>query len=90
MNLIALIPLLPLASAAILMASTGRMPRHWAAIFGAGSVGFSALCVAIVGMNFLADGEVQQLSLWTWMSLGDFTPGIAFYIDGLTLSLIHI
>ena len=90
MNLIALIPLLPLASAAILMASTGRMPRQWAAIFGAGSVGFSALCVAIVATAYLADGEVQRLTLWTWMSLGEFTPGIAFYIDGLTVVMMAV
>ena len=55
MNSIALIPLLPLASAVILMASTGRMPRQWAAIFGAGSVGFSALCVAMVAMTVTRD-----------------------------------
>jgi NADH-quinone oxidoreductase subunit L len=90
MNLVALIPLLPLASAVVLMASTGKMPRQWAAIFGAGSVGFSALCVALVAMEFLANGEVLQLTLWTWMSLGDFTPGIAFYVDGLTVVMMSV
>ena len=43
MNLLPLIPLFPLASAALLMLSTGRMPRRLAAVLGAGSVGLSAL-----------------------------------------------
>ncbi len=73
-TLLALIPLLPLASAALLMLSTGRMPRLIAAWMGAGSVGLSALCVAAVAGDFLTSGEVRTLTLWTWMAVGDFTP----------------
>lgn len=90
MNTIAFIPLFPLLSAAMLIISTGRMPRHLAAIMGAGSVGLSAICVAMLANSFLADGQVRELTLWTWMSIGDFTPRIAFYIDGLTIVMMSV
>jgi len=85
-----LIPLLPLLSAAALILSAGRMPRGFAALLGAGSVGLSAVCVAMLASSYLADGEVRELTLWTWMSVGDFTPRIAFYIDGLTVVMMSV
>ena len=90
MSIVALIPFFPLASAALLLISTGRMPRGLAAALGAGSVGLSAACVALVASGFLADGQVLQLTLWTWMSIGDFTPGVAFYVDGLTVVMMSV
>nr|AAS07954.1 NADH-quinone oxidoreductase, L subunit [uncultured marine bacterium 463] len=90
MNTIALIPLFPLLSATLLIMSAGRMPRHIAATIGAGSVGLSAICVALLAKDFLADGQVLELTLWTWMSVGDFAPRIAFYIDGLTIVMMSV
>ena len=90
MNILTLIPLLPLASAVLLMLSTGRMPRQWAALLGAGSIGLSAICVALVARDFLADGEVRELTLWTWIAIDNFTPRIAFYIDGLTIVMMSV
>ncbi len=90
MSVLALIPLFPLASAALLMASTGRMPRLLAACLGAGSVGLSALCVAVLAGDFLADGQVLRETLWTWMAVGGFSPGIAFYVDGLTVVMMSV
>ena len=90
MPILALIPLFPLLSAALLMLSMGRMPRPLAACLGAGSVGLSALCVMLAASAYLADGQVQQLTLWTWMAVGDFTPRIAFYMDGLTVVMMSV
>ncbi|TDG12966.1 NADH-quinone oxidoreductase subunit L [Seongchinamella unica] len=90
MNSIVLIPLLPLLSAAVLILSTGKMPRTVASLMGAGSIGLSALCVALLASSFLADGEIRELTLWTWMSIGDFSPRIAFYIDGLTIVMMSV
>jgi NADH-quinone oxidoreductase subunit L len=90
MTTIALIPLLPLASAALLILSMGRMPRQLAAVLGAGSVGLAAICVLLVARAFLADGEVREVALWTWMAVDSFTPGIAFYVDGLTIVMMSI
>ncbi len=90
MSILTLIPLFPLASAALLMLSTGRMPRRVAAILGAGSVGLSAACVALLARDFLGDGQVRELTLWTWMAVDNFTPRIAFYVDGLTLVMMSV
>ncbi|MDH5172213.1 MAG: NADH-quinone oxidoreductase subunit L [Gammaproteobacteria bacterium] len=85
-----LIPFLPLASAVLLLLSAGRMPRQFAALLGAGSVGLAALCVGLLARDFLADGEVREITLWTWMAVGEFTPRIAFYIDGLTVVMMSV
>ena len=90
MSILTLIPLFPLASAALLMLSTGRMPRRLAAFLGAGSVGLSAACVALLARDFLDDGQVRELTLWTWMAVDNFTPRIAFYVDGLTLVMMSV
>ncbi len=90
MTAIWLIPLLPLASATLLLLSAGRMPRHLAAGLGAGSVGLAAVCVALLARAFLADGEVRELTLWSWMTVGDFAPRIAFYVDGLAVVMMSV
>jgi len=89
-NALWLIPALPLISAVTLIASGGRMPRGPAALLGAGSVGLAALCVALSARAYLADGEVQELTLWTWMALDGFAPHIAFYVDGLTVVMMSV
>jgi NADH-quinone oxidoreductase subunit L len=85
-----LIPAFPLLSATLLLLSAGRMPRHLAAWLGAGSVGLAAVCVALVARTYLADGQVQELTLWTWMTVDNFTPRIAFYVDGLTVVMMSV
>jgi NADH-quinone oxidoreductase subunit L len=87
---LALIPALPLASAALLLLSTGRMPRSIAALLGAGSVGLAALLVAGVAIDYLDNREVRELVLWTWMEVGNFRPRIALYSDGLTVVMMSV
>jgi len=90
MTSIWLIPLFPLLSAAVLLLSAGRMPRSLAAVMGAGSVGLAALCVAVTALGFPGGREAQEVTLWTWMAVDDFTPRIAFYVDGLTLVMMSV
>ena len=90
MNSLSLIPAFPLISAVLLMLSAGRLSKRVVAIFGVGSVGLSALLVAWVAQAFLATGEIQEVTLWTWISVDNFTPGIAFYIDGLTVVMMSV
>ena len=85
-----LIPFFPLLSATLLLLSMGRMPRTLAAAMGAGSVGLAALCVAVTARSVTGAGEAQELTLWTWMAVGDFAPRIAFYVDGLTLVMMSV
>ena len=69
-----LIPFFPLASAILLLLSAGRMPRQFAALLGAGSVGLAAVCVALLASTFLADGEVRQITLWHLADGGGVHP----------------
>ena len=86
--LLSLVPLLPLLSGVLLIFAGGRLPRTVIAMLGAGSVGASAFCVFLATTTFLADGQPQHITYWTWMAVGDFAPGIAFYIDGLTVVMM--
>ncbi len=88
--LLALIPLLPLLSGILLIFTAGRLPRKWVAILGAGSVGLSAICVVLATATVMGTGEIQQVRFWTWLSVGGFSPGIAFYIDGLAVVMMSI
>ncbi len=85
-----LIPLLPLLSAVILIATAGRLPKRLVATLGAGSVGLSAILVAQLSIAWLDNPVPYSLHLWTWMSVGDFQPGIAFYVDGLTVVMMSV
>ena len=90
LDLIGLIPLLPLLSSVALMVSAGKLPKKLVALKGVGSVGVSALLTLFVGIEFLQTPEPFQQTLWTWIEIGSFVPGIAFYLDGLTLVMMSV
>jgi NADH-quinone oxidoreductase subunit L len=85
-----LIPLLPFISSVLLILTAGKLPRRIIAVMGAGSIGLSALIVFSVAWQFMQGQLSFQLSLWTWMQVGDFAPGFAFYIDQLTVVMMCI
>jgi|TARA_B110000305_G_scaffold240636_1_gene311882 NADH-quinone oxidoreductase subunit L len=89
-DMIWLVPLIPLLSAIILMLGSAILPRLLIGLLGVGSVGLAALLTMLLGLEFLANPEPFQLSLWTWMQVGNFSPSIAFYFDGLTLVMISV
>ncbi|MCR8923727.1 NADH-quinone oxidoreductase subunit L [Dasania sp. GY-MA-18] len=89
-NYLWLIPFFPLLSATLLMVTAGQLPKKIIGFLGAGSIALSALCVALQAQHFLASGEIMQVTLWTWMSVANFAPGIAFYIDGLSIVMMSV
>lgn len=89
-ELIWLIPLIPLLSSVTLMLSSGQFPRLLIGLLGVGSVGSAALLTLALGLDFMANPEVLQITLWTWMQVGSFAPGVAFYFDGLTLVMMSV
>ena len=89
-DMIWLVPLIPLLSAIILMLGSAILPRLLIGFLGVGSVGLAALLTMLLGLEFLANPEPFQLSLWTWMQVGNFSPSIAFYFDGLTLVMMSV
>ena len=89
-DMIWLVPLIPLLSSIILMLGSAILPRLLIGLLGVGSVGLAALLTMLLGLEFLANPEPFQLSLWTWMQVGNFSPSIAFYFDGLTLVMMSV
>jgi NADH-quinone oxidoreductase subunit L len=93
LELLWLIPALPLASAALLALAGPRLPRKAVAAIGVGAVGLSAAATIAIAISFLgtppAGGSYTQ-KLWTWMDVAGFRPEIALYLDALSLVMILV
>jgi len=93
LDLLWLIPAVPLAGFAALAVAGGRLPRAAVAIIGAGSVGVSAALSFLLGASFivhLPEGNAFVQTLWTWMSVGGFAPPVALRLDALSLVMILV
>ena len=83
-----LIPALPFAGYAVLALAGTRLSRTIVASVGVGSVGLSTVIALVAGFTFInspPSNHVYSQTLWTWISIGNFTPKIAFYLDPLSL-----
>ena len=91
-DLLWMVPILPLLGFLIQFVSTGKLPKLWVAFTGAGSVGLSALLVALIGIEYLQqpDPIPYTVTLYTWMDVGGFKPGFSFYLDGLSLLMMFV
>ena len=91
MELLWLVPALPLAGFLILFVTQGKLPDRVVAVVGAGSVGLAALVALSVGFQFVRGGEPSYAQhLWTWIAVGDFRPSITLYIDSLALVMTGV
>ena len=91
MELLWLVPTLPLVGFLILLLTAGRLPNNIVAVVGCGCVGGSALAALIAGFAFLEQGsEPYSLLMWQWMDVGGFTPSFRLYLDGLALVMIGV
>ncbi len=80
--------LLPLAGTLILAFSRGTFSYRATALVGVGSVGLAALATAFLTAGFT--GQPQVITLWTWISVGDFQPTIGLALDGLSLTMLGV
>ena len=83
-----LIPALPFAGYIVLALAGARLSRAIVASVGVGSVGISTAVALVAGFSFInspPSNYVYSQTLWTWISVGNFTPKIAFYLDPLSL-----
>jgi NADH-quinone oxidoreductase subunit L len=90
LELVWLIPLLPLASATLLICCGGRLPNPLVALLGVGSVGIAALCVLLTFLAWLDNPVPHSQHLWSWMAIGAFQFDFSFYVDGLTLVMMSV
>ena len=91
MNILYLTFVLPLLGFLLLAFSGGRLSENVSAWIGTGAVGLSALVTLWVGIDFFAHGqETEVLTLWTWMSAGNFTIPFTLVLDGLSLTMLGV
>ena len=93
LELLWLIPSLPFAGFLILSLFGRRLPAKSVAFIGIISVGLSAVIAFLVSYDFIASppsGHAFTQTLWSWMSIEDFTPKVAFYLDALSVVMVLV
>lgn len=91
MNLLWLLPLLPLTGFLILAATGEKLSKPIVAWVGVGSVGLSALLTMLISAEFLTgDRDSYQLVLGSWMAVGDFSVNFGFYLDALSVAMLFV
>ena len=91
MELLWLIPVLPLIGFLILISTQGRLGKVPVALVGAGSVGAAAAVSALAIWEFIASGRAEYAQgLWTWIDVGGFSPAIVLYLDGLSAVMLGV
>lgn len=91
LELLWLVPTIPLVGFLILTFSAGKMPELPAAIIGAGSIGLAFVVALLAGLEFMASDAVSYTqNLWTWMAVGAFEVGFTLYLDGMSLVMMFI
>jgi NADH-quinone oxidoreductase subunit L len=88
-----LLPALPLAGFLVLLLGGKYLPKLAIAFTGAGSICLAALVAIAFAYNYLrmppAGGHFSQ-TLWTWMDVANFKPGISLYLDALSLTFVFV
>ena len=93
LHLLFLVPLIPFLGFAALVALGRWLSKGQVALIGVGSIGVSALAAMLVGFSFVIappEGDSFSQSIWTWIKVDGFTPGIAFYLDSLSVIMILV
>lgn len=93
MNLLWLIPILPLAGFLILALHGEHLSRRLVAWVGCGSVGISACITALVGVEFfhgLPDRASYQQTMWNWIDTSEMTVGLSWHLDALSFLMVAV
>jgi len=93
LQLLWLIPTLPLTGFIILILVGTRLSRRTVSIVAVGSIATSTAVTALVAASFLASpplGNHYSQTLWTWMAAGNFTSKFTFYLDALSLVMVSV
>lgn len=85
--------LFPLVGFLSLAFSRGRWAENVVATIGVGSVALSFVFTANVMFAFSQHSvppDVYVEPLWTWLSIGNFSPTVALRLDGLSLTMLGV
>ncbi len=88
MFLLWLIPGIPLFAFLLLAVAGGKMQRNVIGATSVASAGFSAFFAILIGLTFSLyppeEGVYSQI-LWTWFTVGEFSPKIMLHLDALSV-----
>ena len=91
MNLLWVIPALPLAGFLLLVITEGRLPRPVVSWIGAGSVGIAAIFTGYIAVIFLDNGNTPMMSSeWLWFAVGSMEVSFRLWIDELSLVMMGV
>ncbi len=94
LDLLWLVPALPLLGSMALAVGGGWFSRRTIALVGVGSVGLSMVVAGLVGFAFTGSsgtpGRSYDQILWTWLHVSGFAPTIGFYLDPLSLVMMLV
>lgn len=93
LKLLWLIPILPFAGFTVLVLCWARLSRRAASLIGAGTIGVAALLAILLSICFIAtppSGHAYTQTLWTWLHVGSFAPGITLRLDALSLVMVLV
>jgi NADH-quinone oxidoreductase subunit L len=88
LNFLWIVPAVPFLGFLLLAFFGRRFSRYIVETIGVGSIGLSALFAILISINFMTSppaGYSFSQTLWVWMSVGGFSPGISFYLDSMTV-----
>ncbi len=92
-QLLWLIPALPLAGFLLLALLGGRLSHRQIAWVGCGSVGMAALITVLVAADFFQafpDRPSYHQTLWNWVETSGMTIGVSWYLDALSLLMVAV
>ncbi len=92
-RLLWLVPIVPYAGALLLALAGPRLSRRLVALSGAGTVGVAAVLAVLISIDFLVappPDHVFDQTLWTWVRVGTFAPGIGLHLDPLALVMVLV
>lgn len=91
LDLLWLVPALPVAGFLILALLGSRMPRALVSAVGCGSVGLSAVLSLAIASGFLsAGGSPFRQKLWTWFQVGGLDLPVGLHLDALSLLMMLV
>ena len=92
-ELLWLVPALPLVGFVVLATAGKHLPLRLSAVTGVGSVGVSAVLTFWIAMGFfsgLPARAAYSQTLWPWLVAGGLKLGFTFYLDALALTMLGV
>ncbi|MEP6889923.1 MAG: NADH-quinone oxidoreductase subunit L, partial [Nitrospirota bacterium] len=93
LELLWLVPALPLFGFVILAVAGGWCSRRLVGVIGVGSVAGSLVVTGLVSLSFwqsVSSDHAYSQTLWTWMTVSSLAPTIGFYLDALSLVMMLV